>query len=155
MALSISPNHFSALETAALMRAGFLTSSVQGLSSANVFAGPCAGLSGSLISISNISKAGSGTMAAIGGEDAIYDAGGRSGIRRSSSQLEKSSEQISLGNFGEGLELKLSLPSTGAYLKVRLVSVKYRLNPKFLRLSLEQVTCVRTLFCLQLAFNVT
>lgn len=137
------------------MRAGFLTSSVQGMISANVFAGPGSGLSGSLISISNISRAGSGTMAAIGGEDAIYDAGGRSGIRRSSSQLEKSSEQTSFENFSEGLELKLSLPGTGAYLKVRLFSVKYRLNPKFLRWSQEYVPCVRNLFCLRLVFNVT
>ena len=115
MALSIPTDSLSALETTALMRAGFLTSSVQGLNSANVFAGPGSGLSGSLISISNISKAGSGTMAAIGGEDAIYDAGGRSGIRRSISQLDKSSEKTSFGNFGEGLELKLSLPGTGTY----------------------------------------
>ena len=115
------------------MRAGFLTSSIQGLNSTNVFAGPDSGLSGSSISIPNISKAASGTMAAIGGEDAIYDAGGRSGIRRSSSQLEKLSEQTSSGTFGEGLELKFSLPGTGAYLKVRLFSVKHRPKTQILR----------------------
>lgn len=130
MALTIPPNSFSAVETTALMRAGFLTSSVQGLNSTNVFAGPDSGLSGSLISISNISKAASGTMAAIGGEDAIDDAGGRSGIRRSNSQLEKS-EQASIGTFRQGLELKLSLPGTGAYLKVRLLPVLYRPNQHF------------------------
>lgn len=113
------------------MRAGFLTSSSQGLNSTNVFARPESGLSGSLTSISHISKAASGTMAAIGGEDAIYDAGGRSGIRRSSSQLDTSSEQASFGTFGEGLELKFSLPGTGAYLKVRLLLVLIRPNQDF------------------------
>ena len=110
------------------MRAGFLTSSVQGLNTANNFAGPDSGLFGSFTSISNISKAASGSMSAIGGEDAIHDAGGRSGIRRSSSQLETSSEQTSFGTFSEGLELRFSLPGTGAYLKVWLASVLYRPN---------------------------
>ena len=123
MALSISPSHFSAAEITALMRAGFLTSSVQGLNSANVFAGPESGASGTLTSISSISKAASGSMAAIGGEGAIYGAGGRGGIRRSSSQLEKTSEQGSFEMFGEGVELKLSLPGIGAYLKVQLFHV--------------------------------
>ena len=120
MALSISPSHFSSAEITALMRAGFLTSSVQGLNSSNVFVGPDSGSSGTLTSISSVSKAASGSMAAIGGEGAIYGAGGRGGIRRSSSQLEKSSEQESSETFGEGVELRLSLPGTGAYLKVWL-----------------------------------
>ena len=123
MALSISPSHFSSAEITALMRAGFLTSSVQGLNSSNIFVGPDSGSSGTLISISSISKAASGSMAAIGGEGAIYGAGGRGGIRRSSSQLEKSSKQDSSETFGEGVELRLSLPGTGAYLKVWLFSV--------------------------------
>ena len=118
MALNISPSPFSAAEIIALMRAGFLTSSVQGLNSANVFAGPDPGSPGTLTSISNISKGASGSMAAIGGVGAIYGAGGRGGIRRSSSQLEESSKQKSLEALGEGIELRLSLPGTGAYLKV-------------------------------------
>lgn len=105
------------------MSAGFLTSSVQGLNSANVFAGPDSGSSGTATSISSISKAASGSMAAIGGEDAIYGAGGKAGIQRSSSQLEKLSEQELSEISGEGVELRLSLPGTGAYLKVRLSSV--------------------------------
>ena len=119
MALSISCSSFSAAEITALMRAGFLTSSVQGSDSTNVFAGPHWGSSGTLTSITSISKAASGSLAAIGGEGAIYSAGGRGGIRRSSSQFENPSEQESLEAFGEGIELKLSLPGTGAYLKVR------------------------------------
>lgn len=105
------------------MCAGFLTSSVQGLNSANVYNGPDARSSAKLTSISSISKAASGSIAAIGGEGAIYGAGGRGGIRRSSSYTEKSSEQNSLEAFDEGVELRLSLPGTGAYLKVRLFCV--------------------------------
>lgn len=119
MALSIATGSFSAAEITALMRAGFLTSSVQGLNSANVFSGPQSGSSGTLISISNVSKAASGSLAAVGGEGAIYGAGGRGGIRRSSSQFEISSEQEPPEAYAEGVELKLSLPGTGAYLKVR------------------------------------
>ncbi|KAF6227350.1 hypothetical protein HO133_008794 [Letharia lupina] len=118
MALKIPPSTFSSAEITALMRAGFLTSSVQGLNSTNVFAGPDSGPPGNLTSISTIAKAASGSMAAIGGEGAIYGAGGRGGIRRSSSQLERSSEQQSSEPFGEGVELRLSLPGTGALLKL-------------------------------------
>lgn len=120
------------------MRAGFLTSSVQGLNSANVFAGPDSGSSGTLISISSVSKAASGSMAAVGGEGAVYDAGGRGGIRRSSSQFEKSFDQKSSEAFGEGVELRISLPGTGAYLKVRLSVVLWCPN---LRISHSRKLC--------------
>lgn len=123
MALSIQSNTFSAAEITALMRAGFLTSTVQGLNSANLFTGTDTGSSGSLTSIPTISRAASGSMAAVGGEGAIYCVGGRGGIRRSSSQLEKSPAQKSFEALGEGVELRLSLPGTGAYLKVGLFSV--------------------------------
>ena len=119
MALSISPSPFSAAETTALMGAGFLTSSIQGLSSVGSFSNSDTRSPGTSTSISSISKAASGSMAAIGGEGAINGAGGRAGIRRSSSQLEKTSWQESLEKFGEGVELKFSLPGTGIYLKVR------------------------------------
>ena len=119
MALSVSSSSFSAAEITALMRAGFVTSSVQGLNSANVFSVPQSGSSGTLTSISSVSKAASGSLAAIGGEGAIYVAGGRGGIRRSSSHLGNPSEQASSEAFAEGVELNLSLPGTGAYLKVR------------------------------------
>lgn len=118
MALSISPSLFSTAEITELMRAGFLTSSLQSLNSANIFAGPDAGSCGTLTSISTISKAASGSIAAIGGEGVIYGAGGRGGLRRSSSQLENSSRQSSSETFGEGIELRFSLPSIGVYLKV-------------------------------------
>ena len=119
MALSISPSLFSAAETTALMGAGFLTSSIQGLSSVGSFSNPDTRSPGTLTSISSISKAASGSMAAIGGKGAINGAGGRAGIRRSSSQLEKTSRQESLEKFGEGVELRFTLPGTGIHLKVR------------------------------------
>lgn len=61
-------------------------------------------------------------MAAVGGEEAIYDAGGRGGIRRSSSQYEQPSDQAPSTPFSEGQELKLSLPGTGPYLKILTAS---------------------------------
>ena len=121
-ALTISSRSFLTEEITALMRAGFLTSSVQGLNSSNVFAGPQSGSSGTLTSISSISKAASGSLAAIGGEGAIYGAGGRGGIRRSSSEMDVSSEQ-KLSELIEGAELRFSLPNTGAFLKVRYLHI--------------------------------
>ena len=105
------------------MGAGFLTSSVPGLNSANVFNGPQSVSSRTLTSISSISKAASGSLAAVGGEGAIYDAGGRGGIRRSGSQMENPSEQNLSEPIADGVPLKLSLPGTGTYLKVRHLSI--------------------------------
>ena len=119
MALSILPGLFSAAETTALMGAGFLTSSIQGLNSVGSFSNPDTRSPGASNSISSISKAASGSMAAVGGEGAINGAGGRAGIRRSSSQLEKTSRQESSEKFGGQVELRISLPGTGIHLKVR------------------------------------
>ena len=81
-------------------------------------------------------------MAAIGGEDAIYGAGGRGGLRRSSSQFQ--SEQEGEDATSEGQSLRVSLPGTGPYLKLltaarsHLVSLimksKYRELPLYLLL---------------------
>ena len=121
MALSIAPSLFSAAETTALMGAGFLTSSIEGLNSVGSFSNPDTRSPGTSTSISSVSRAASGSMAAIGGKGAVSGAGGRAGIRRSSSQLEKTSRQESLERFGEGVELRFSLPGTGTYLKVRYI----------------------------------
>ncbi len=100
------------------MRAGFLTSSSHPLDSANVFDRPSSASLETITSISSISRAASGSMATVGGEDAIYNAGGRGGIRRSSSQFENLSEDGSRHFSREGEELRLSLPSIGPYLKL-------------------------------------
>ena len=125
MALSISSSSFSAAEISALMGAGFLTSIVQSLNSVNVFDGLQSVSSRTLTSISSVSKAASGSLAAVGGEGAIYGAGGRGGIRRSGSQMENLSEQISSEPMADGVQLNLSLPGTGTYLKVRHLSILF------------------------------
>ena len=122
-ALSISSSSFSAAEITALMGAGFLTSSALDLKSANLFDAPQIVSSRTLTSISSISKAASGSLAAVGGEGAIYDAGGRGGIRRSGSQMENPSKQNSSEPVADGVQLNFSLPGTGTYLKVRHLSI--------------------------------
>ncbi len=57
-------------------------------------------------------------MAAVGGKDAIHNAGGRGGIRRGSSQPEKLSEEGSESLSREEERLTLSLPNIGQYLKL-------------------------------------
>ena len=85
-------------------------------------------------------------MAAVGGEKAISDAGGRAGIRRSSSQLIAYSDQgteVQPEQIPDSREdIRLSLPNTGPYLKLltaarsQLVSLimksKFREMPVYL-----------------------
>lgn len=118
MAQNILGRRFSSAEVTALMRAGFLTSSAQALNSANTFTGPHSASPGTGTSISSIARAASGSVAAVGGEDAIYGAGGRGGIRRSSSQFTAQTDKETQQAFNEGEELKLSLPGTGPYLRL-------------------------------------
>lgn len=118
MAQSINLGAFSGPDVTAIMRGGFLISSAQYMNSANVFSRPNSASQGTVTSISNISRAASGSVAAVGGEDAIYGAGGRGGVRRSSSQFNSQAEQDPQGFVGEGEQLKLSLPGTGPYLKL-------------------------------------
>lgn len=100
------------------MRAGFLTSSAQSLNSENVFTGPESASPGTSTSISSIARAASGSVAAVGGEDAISVAGGRGGIRRSSSLFANQMNHDSQQPFDEGEEFRLSLPGMGSYLKL-------------------------------------
>ncbi len=142
MSYIISSRMFSVLETKALMRAGFLTSVSRPSNSTNVFASPDSGSLGTITSISCISRAASCSMAAVGGEDAIHDAGGRGGFRRSSQQSEKLSDQGSERFSREGEQLTLSLPSIGQYLKLLtsarshmlslIMKSKYREMPLYL-----------------------
>lgn len=121
LALALPRSDFTALEATALMRAGFLTSASQSLSSANVFSRPDATSSASMTSLFSISRAASGSMAAIGGEGAIHAVGGSGnskGIRRSSSQYSTHWEQDSQQTPEHGDKLQLALPSTGPYLRL-------------------------------------
>ncbi|MCJ1276820.1 hypothetical protein MMC21_004627 [Puttea exsequens] len=112
MAQSVPSTKFSQEEVTALMRAGLLTTSSRGFNSASVFASPDASVNRTNTFISSISRAASGSVAAVGGDDAVHSAGGRAGIRSTSSQFDRG------GDLFNGQELKLSLPGTGAYLRL-------------------------------------
>jgi len=115
---------FQSLEATALMRAGFLTSSSQLGSSQNIFFSSDAAAMGTLTSISSISRAASGSLAAVGGESAFHEAGGGGGtLRRGSSQIEDQSDREYQQLVQKGGDLCLSLPTTGPYLRL-LVSAR-------------------------------
>ena len=111
--LNLPSNAFTASEATALKQAGFLTSSSQGLQPSTSFTHTAS--PSTLTSLQSISRAASGSLAAIGGESAIHDAGGSgtaSGIRRSSSQFRRSTPTTSTRTF------QISLPNTGPYLRL-------------------------------------
>ncbi len=138
----VSLGGFSGSDITKLMRAGFLTSSTPHTTSTSFCNHPDSASRGTATSILSVSRAASGSMAAVGGEDAIYGAGGRGGMRRSSSQFK--SEQDGEDAISEGHSLRVSLPGTGPYLKLltaarsHLVSLimksKYRELPLYLLL---------------------
>ncbi|SLM33447.1 Serine-threonine protein kinase 19 [Lasallia pustulata] len=143
LAPTLSQGTLAAADATALMRLGFVTASSQQWASANVFSRPDAASSGTLTSISSISKAASGSMAAIGGESAVHQAGGGSGgLRRSSSQCDAYPEEQVHRLLNGGGEFLMSLPSTGPYLRLltsarsHLVSLlsktKYKEAPLYL-----------------------
>ena len=111
------PSHiFSSFEAIALKQAGFLTSSTQAPQLAKSFSNAAA--PGTMTSLSSVSRAPSGSMAAIGGEGAIHEAGGSgtsSGLRRSSSQLYKDTIE---GLIESDRAFQISLPNTGPYLRL-------------------------------------
>ena len=111
--LNLPSNSFTASEATALKQAGFLTSSSQGLQPSPSFTHATS--PGTLTSLLSVSRAPSGSLAAVGGESAIHDAGGSgtaSGIRRSSSQLTNETPTDSNRTF------QISLPNTGPYLRL-------------------------------------
>lgn len=115
-ALALPGQIFSATEATALKQAGFLTTSTQALHSARSFTNTTS--PGTKTSLSIVSRAASGSMAAIGGEGAIHEAGGSgtaSGIRRRSSQLGKGTMESLLES---DRVFQISLPNTGPYLRL-------------------------------------
>ncbi|KAL6716280.1 hypothetical protein ACLMJK_005846 [Lecanora helva] len=116
MAHTISRTHFSLSEVTALMQAGFLTSSCQSQHAGDAYTLVNSALSEKATSIRSVSQAASGSVAAVGGERAIDDAGGRAGFRRSDSQLQAGSDRNAELNIGQ--ELRVSLPNMGPYLKL-------------------------------------
>ncbi|KAI4202877.1 MAG: hypothetical protein LQ350_002248 [Teloschistes chrysophthalmus] len=102
----ISPTFFSLTDLHSLKRAGFLTLASQPFNStphsSNIPQTPST-------SIPTISRAASGSLAAVGGSGAVIEAGGTLGLRRESS---------SAASTATTADLQLSLPNTGPYLRL-------------------------------------
>lgn len=112
-------------EIQALVRAGYLTNPAALTNATSLFASPSA--SASLLSTAGSSNP-TGTLAAIGGYGALHEAGG---TIKSQSQQHKHPEHNRLSQ-----EMTLSLPSTGAYLKLltttrlHLLSLLKQISPR-------------------------
>lgn len=102
-ALKIPRTKLSVNESKALMHEGFLTSSTTSWTTTDVFSRPGDGSRGTMTSLESISKAASGSMAAVGGEGAVHNSGGSGGGAR---------PLPGTGDFS------LALPSTGPFLKL-------------------------------------
>ena len=105
-------------EISLLMRSGFATSSSQYQNTLNVLSNPLTSTSGLSTSILSASRAAAGSLAAVGGEHAVFGAGGRGGMRQEPIDVAEdpaggeSSLKTSTSKF------QISLPGTGMYLKL-------------------------------------
>jgi hypothetical protein len=102
-ALEIPRSQLSADHAKALMHAGFITSSNPSWTSTDVFSRPGERSHGTMTSLNSISRAASGSLAAVGGEGAVHAAGGSGGGAKS------------LPGTGD---FSLAIPSTGPFLKL-------------------------------------
>jgi hypothetical protein len=102
-ALKLPRSKLTEAEAKMLMHAGFLTSSTASWTSTDVFSRPGDGSRGTMTSLSSISKAASGSLAAVGGEGVVHAAGGSGGGVKS------------LPGTGD---YSLALPTTGPFLKL-------------------------------------
>jgi len=101
-ALRIPKSQVIADDSKALMHAGFLTTAIPTWTTTDVFSTPGDGSRGTMTSINSISRAASGSLAAVGGDGAVHAAGGSGGGIRS----------LGTGDFS------LALPATGPFLKL-------------------------------------
>lgn len=101
-AIKISRSEFDAETSKSLVLAGFLTSTTPTWTPTEVFSTPGEGSRGTMTSLNSISKAASGSLAAVGGKGAVHAAGGSGG---------------GIGPAATG-EFSLAIPRTGAYLKL-------------------------------------
>jgi len=101
-ALKLPRSQISEDEAKVLMHAGFLTSSTSSWTATDVFSRPGDGSRGTMTSLNSISKAASGSIAAVGGEGAVHAAGGSGG----------GAKLPSTGDY------TLALPTTGPFLKL-------------------------------------
>jgi hypothetical protein len=100
-ALTLPRDWISDPDAKSLMHAGFLTSATQSWTSVDVYSRPGDGMRGTLTSLNSISKAASGSLAAVGGEGAVHSAGGTGG-----------GAQLMAGSFS------VAIPSVGPLLKL-------------------------------------
>lgn len=101
-AMKFPQARINTLDAKALIHAGFLTHSMMGWTSTDVYSRPGDGSRGTLTSINSISRAASGSMAAVGGEGAVHAAGGSGG----------GASSAPVGSYS------LAIPATGQYLKL-------------------------------------
>ena len=131
------------MEGTALMRAGFLTTSSPSGAPQNSSGSSDPAAMGTLTSISSISRAASGSLAAVGGEGAFHDAGGGGGVlARSDLESVDQSTWDHHRLLKKGGDFCISLPSTGPYLRLLvkarahmmtlLAKSKYREAPLYL-----------------------
>lgn len=102
-AVKFGRGRFGEDDAKALMRAGFITSASASWTTTDAFSRPGEGSRGTMTSINSISKAASGSMAAVGGAGAVHLAGGTGGGAKSVSGV---------GDFS------LAIPTTGPFLKL-------------------------------------
>ena len=118
---TIASGVFTADEASQLMRAGYLSAPSQYINSTNMFSKPTEGSSGTMTSMTSISRASSGWMAAVSGEGAAHETGSSGSSTSMGTNKTQDSHfpnipgAISTRNTGD---LQLALPSTGAFLKL-------------------------------------
>ncbi|KUJ22495.1 uncharacterized protein LY89DRAFT_680637 [Mollisia scopiformis] len=101
-ALKIPRSMLSEQDAKAVMHAGFLTTATPNYTSTDAFSKLGDGARGTLTSLNSISKAASGSLAAVGGEGAVHAAGGSGGGAK-------------LPGTGD---YSIALPTTGPFLKL-------------------------------------
>ncbi|KAI9732055.1 MAG: hypothetical protein M1818_007650 [Claussenomyces sp. TS43310] len=101
-ALTLPRSRIPAENARDLMHAGFITSAISSWTATDVFSRPGDGSRGTATSLQAVSRAASGSLAAVGGEGAVHAAGGSGG-------------GAPLPGFGD---FSLSLPGTGPFLKL-------------------------------------
>ncbi|KAH8591390.1 serine-threonine protein kinase 19-domain-containing protein [Bisporella sp. PMI_857] len=102
MALKIPRARVDGEDAKKLMHAGFLTSVTASWTTTDAFSVPGQGSRSTATSLSSISRAASGSMAAVGGEGAVHAAGGSGG---------------GVKTLGSG-DYSITLPATGSFLKL-------------------------------------
>lgn len=119
-AMKISRRLLTDLESISLKRAGFLTSTSPYILASNALIGPDTSSRGTMTSIFSVSKAASGSIAAVGGEGAVHQAGntGKSGVIPRINYLTEQALPQKPSILGKDEEFNLALPNTGPYLKL-------------------------------------